>query len=239
METSINEKNIIGPYFNTTFVKIIGLHPNQMTKDRLYIGLKNNLIKKFQNRCLESYGYVCKIYSIIEKDGGLIIPENFNAAAMYKVKFNCKLCRPLKNTIIVCEVKAINPSLIFLINGPIRCIIYHGYDQINKEKFTYDNKRDILIGHIDNNMGVKIIVGSFINVKCVDTRIQNRTKEIFMIGILDSVASQEEAEKANINKEAEDKLQFKEYDEYVQYENELVDEKEDTDETEIETETEI
>lgn len=224
------DKQNIGPYFNTTFVKTIGLHPNQMNK-KIYKNLKNNLIKKFQNKCFGSYGYISKIYGILEKEGGLITPENPLAPAIYKVKFQCKLCRPLRGSTIVFEVKAINTALIYLVNGPIHCVIFEGYDQINKEKFTFDERRNVLIGHIDNNKGVKIVAGTFVKVKCVDIRIENGTKKIMILGVLDSIATPEESEKANIERELEDKLPFYDYDEYSSRdaieERDEIDEKED------------
>jgi DNA-directed RNA polymerase subunit E'/Rpb7 len=203
----------ISPYFNTIFTKTIGLHPNQMNK-KIYKNLKNNLMKKYQNRCFGSFGYIYKIYGILEKEGGLITPENSLAPAMYKVKFQCKLCRPLRGSTIIFEVKAINTALIYLVNGPIHCVIFEGYDQINKQNFTFDERRNILVGHINNNKGVKIVAGTFVKVKCIDIRIEDGTKKIMILGILDSVATQEESERANIEKELEDKLPFYDYDEY-------------------------
>jgi DNA-directed RNA polymerase subunit E'/Rpb7 len=223
-----SEKNesFIGPYFNTTFTKTIGLHPNQMNK-KLNKNLKDNLIKKFQNKCFGSYGYIYKIYKITEKDGGLIIPENPLAPAMYKVTFQCKLCRPLRGSTIILEVKAINTNLIYLVNGPIHCVIFEGYDQINKKKFTFDERRNILVGHLDNKKGVKVGPGTFVKVKCIDLRIENGTKKITMLGILDSIASKEESEKAFIEKEQEEDLPFYDYEDYSSkdiIEEELVDE---------------
>lgn len=209
------EKNesVVGPYFNTTFTTTIGLHPNQMNK-KINKNLKENLIKKFQNKCFGSYGYIYKIYKILEKEGGLIIPENPIAPAEYKVTFQCKLCRPLRGSTIIFEVKAINTNLIYLVNGPIHCVIFEGNDHINKKNFTFDERRNILIGHIDNKKGVKVDSGTFVKVKCIDLRIENGTRKITMLGILDSVASKEESEKAYIEKEQEEDLPFYEYEDY-------------------------
>jgi DNA-directed RNA polymerase subunit E'/Rpb7 len=231
------EKNddIIGPYFNTTFVKTIGLHPNQMNKI-IYKNLKDNLIKNYQNKCFGSYGYIYKIYKILEKEGGLIIPENSLSPAIYKVKFQCKLCRPLRGSSIVLEVKAINRTLLYLINGPIHCLIFEGYDQINKENFTYDENQNVLFAHVDNNKntGIKVKPGTFVMVKCVDIRIENGTKKIMMLGILDRIATPEESEKANVERELEEKLPYYDYDEYSS--NDVIEEKEEFEKEEGEPE---
>jgi DNA-directed RNA polymerase subunit E'/Rpb7 len=212
-----NNGDFIGPYLNTEFSTIVGLHPNQMTK-KLYEHLKNNLIKKYQNKCFNSYGYIAKIYSITEKEGGLITPENSLAPAIFKVKFVCKLCRPLKGSHIICEVRAINKAVIYLRNGPIQGIIFDGYDQINKNNFTFDDRRNVLIGHIGDGKGVKVIPGTFVKVKCEDIRIENGTNRIIIWPILDSVATDEESEKSNIEKELEEELQHFDFEEYKELE---------------------
>lgn len=203
----------IGPYFNTTFTKTIGLHPNQMNK-KIYKNLKDNLIKNFQNKCFDSAGYIYKIYGITEKKGGLITPENVNAPALYNVTFKCKFCRPIRGSTIVFEVKAINTALIYLVNGPIHCVIFEGYNQINKEKFTFDERRNVLIGHLDEKNGLKVVVGTYVKVKCDDMRIENGTKRIMIIGILDSLATKEEIEKSNIDRESEETLPYYDFEDY-------------------------
>jgi DNA-directed RNA polymerase subunit E'/Rpb7 len=219
----MEKEYIVGPYFNTTFTKTIGLHPNQMNK-KIYKNLKDNLIKNFQNKCFGSYGYIYKIYGISEKKGGLITPENSNSPALYNVSFECKFCRPVKGSTIVFEVKAINTALIYLVNGPINCVIFDGYDHINKKNFTFDEVRNVLIGHLDDKSGKRVVVGTYVKVKCVDMRIEDGTKKIMIIGILDSLASKEDIEKSNIDKESEETLPFYDFDDYSS--KDLVEEKE-------------
>lgn len=211
-------QNTIGPYFNTTLTHEIGIHPNQMNSN-IYINLKNNLIEKFQNKCFGSLGYVCKIYGIVDKKGGLITPENPNLPAIYSVVFKCKFCRPIRGNIIIFEVKSINSAIIFLVNGPINCIIFEGNEQINKNNFTFDEKKNELIGHIDNETGTRVVVGTHVKVKCIDMMIQDKTKRIMIIGTLESLATKEEFEKANFERETENDLKYYEYDEYAGFDN--------------------
>jgi DNA-directed RNA polymerase subunit E'/Rpb7 len=212
MEKNIDEK-VIGPYFNTSFNVNIGLHPVQMRKN-IYENLKNNLIKKYQNKCFNMYGYISKIYNISDIKGGLITPENSLASAIYNVKFQCKICRPLKGSMIIFEVLRVYKALIYLVNGPIQCIIFDGSDKINKDNFFFDESKDMYIGYIDQKRGMLIKPGTFVKVKCIDTRIDH--KRILIMGILDSVANNEEIKKANIEKELEDKLPFYEFDDYIE-----------------------
>src|SRR5665647_1306825 len=99
---SSNENKTTGPYFNTTITTTVGLHPSQMTR-RIYENLKENLIRKYNSKCFGSLGFISKIYNITKREGGHISAENSLSPAAFKVEFLCKLCRPLRNTTIVCE----------------------------------------------------------------------------------------------------------------------------------------
>jgi DNA-directed RNA polymerase subunit E'/Rpb7 len=94
------------------------------------------------------YGYISKIYKIEERHGGEIIAEDPTASATFKLKFSCKLCRPLKGTTIVCEVVSINKTIIGLRNGPIHMIITEG--NINLDNFVYDEKQNVCLAYAQN-----------------------------------------------------------------------------------------
>ena len=66
-----------------------------------------------ENKC-NKYGYVIKIFKIIEYDNGVIEPENFMAFAIYNVKYSARLCKPIENTKIICEIEIINKVIIVL-----------------------------------------------------------------------------------------------------------------------------
>ena len=235
METK--EKKIIsnGPYFNTTITTTIGLHPSQMTK-QIYDNLKQNLVKKHQNKCFKSYGFISKIYNITKREGGIIVPENSLSPAMFKVDFTCKLCRPLKNSNIVCEVKSINKVAIFLRNGPIHVFIFFGDDnQINKNIFSFDEEENVIKGKVDKDKSVKIVVGSYINVKCIDIRVENGTQKIIIWGIMDSVATKEERDRAIIESDKDD-IPFVDYEDYTQAEDDILSESDADLESEAESE---
>lgn len=215
--------DIIGPYFNTSFEVEIGLHPSQMRKN-LYENLKKNLIKNYHNKCFKHYGYIMKIYSITKIQGGLITPENSLAPAIFNVTFQCKICRPLKGISLILEVTKIRKAMIYLINGPIHCLIFEGNDRINKENIFFDETRDKYFGKStsDDNKLMQINPGTFVKVNCLDVRMDKR--RVLIIGSLDKIASKEEIKETNINKEAEDILPYYDYDDYATIE--LVDEDE-------------
>jgi len=206
------------PYINTHLYDTITLHANQMNND-IYKHLKTNLIKKYQNKCFNKYGYISKIHKIEEKSGGRLIPEDPMASAVYDIKFLCKLCRPLKKSIIVCEVIKINKSLVYLRNGPINIIIFEESGHINKDNFVFDEKKNLLVAYADKNKdkGIPVIKGTFVKVKVINICIENNSQHIIVIGTLENIASKSEIEQA-IKSREDDNLQFIDYNKYIESE---------------------
>lgn len=202
------------PYFNTTLYANITLHPSQMNND-IYKHLKNNLVDRLQGTCFGSYGYISKIYKIEHRSGGKLVAEDNTASAVYDIKFSCKLCKPLKNTFIVCEIITINKSLIVLKNGPINAFVFEG-SNINKNNFTYDEKRDILLANTEAGKGTPVIVGSFAKIKIGDSKMDGY--RIIVIGTLESMATKQEID-ISLKKIESDDIQSMKYEEYVAVEN--------------------
>jgi DNA-directed RNA polymerase subunit E'/Rpb7 len=204
-----------GPYFNTYLYDTVTLYANQMNND-IYSHLKSNLINKHQNRCFGKYGYISKLHKIEEKTGGKLIPEDPMASAVYDVKFSCKVCRPLKESIIVCEVIAINKVLVHLRNGPISILIFEASGHINKENFVFDERKNLLMAYIDKNkkQGVPVIKGTFVKVKIIDVHMENNAERIVVIGTLESIASKTEIEESVKAREM-DGVGYVNYNEYI------------------------
>ena len=119
---------ITTPYFDTELYSRILIHPQQINND-IYINLKNNLKKKVEKKC-NKYGFITKVYKIVDYSDGEIIPENFDASHVFNVKFSCRVCRPVINNKIICKIDLLNKALIKASNGPIICII--GINYINE-----------------------------------------------------------------------------------------------------------
>lgn len=207
--------SLSSPYFNTYLYTTVTLQASQMNND-IYKHLKDNLIRKLEGRCYGKYGYVSKVYKIEERTGGNIIPEDPMASAVYNIKFSCKLCRPLKETIIVCEVITINDKLICLRNGPIVIIIFGEIGNINRDNFYFDDKKNALIAYIDDqkSKGVQVNRGDHVKVKIMDVRLEDKTNRIVVIGTLESLATTGERDESIKGKERDD-LGFVNYDEYM------------------------
>lgn len=208
--------NIQNPYVNTYLYSNVGLHPSQFDND-IYKHLKNNLTRKLQGRCYKGYGYISKIYKIDERQGGGIIAEDPSASAIYKVKFSCKICRPLKGTIIICEVMAINKSIIHLRNGPINVLIFEESGTVNQNNFVFDDKKNVLLAKIENNQKIPVVVGTHVEIKVIASRIEHNSNRILIMGTLENIASKSAIEES-IKQREYDGFSFTNYDDYVETE---------------------
>lgn len=200
------------PYFNTYLTTEIVLHPSQMNND-IYKHLKNNLIERFQDKCFQHYGYIIKIYNIEERKGGNVIAEDPTASAKYVVKFSCKLCKPLKNSVIVCEILGINKAIIHLRNGPINVVVLES--NLNGNNFIFDEKRNIFLAKDENGKtGSPILKGSYVKVRVLNIQIEDKSLRILVSGSLETLASKEEIERMILDRE-NDHNEFVDYDAYI------------------------
>jgi DNA-directed RNA polymerase subunit E'/Rpb7 len=109
--------NPINPYKNVVQYTKVSLEPHQMNSD-ISIHLKANLKKKVEKKCNKN-GFVDQVYKILTYGDGIMKPENLSGNVLYDIKYHCKLCLPIENSIIISQVKIINPDLVITINGPI------------------------------------------------------------------------------------------------------------------------
>ena len=175
--------DITCPYYDTELFSKLILYPIQINND-IYINLKNNLKEKVEKKC-NKYGYITKVYKILDMSEGEIIPENFDASVIFNVKFSCRICLPTINKKIICKVDLYNKSLIKAINGPIICIISN--NNINTDNFSIDNKGDYI--HTSNT---PIKTGSHIIVKINGLNFYGGDERILLLGQLDDLPTNEE-----------------------------------------------
>ena len=174
---------IVCPYFDSELFSRVIIYPNQIDND-IYINLKNNLKKKVEKKC-NKYGYITKVYKILDLSEGEVIPENFDASITYDVKFSCRICLPTINQIIICKVELFNKSLIKATNGPIICIISN--NNINTEKFIMNNDGDYV--HKSNAI---IKTGTLVSIKINALNFYAGDERILLLGLLDDIPSTSE-----------------------------------------------
>jgi DNA-directed RNA polymerase subunit E'/Rpb7 len=167
------------------------LYPHQMDNN-VYINLKKNLEKKVINKCFSRYGYIIKIIEIINHKFGIIEAENTEASALFDVSFSCKLCAPLKNKQIICQIDKINRVLITAVNGPILIIIPN--NRINDKLFFKDNNDNIRYKN-EGSTSVPLQPKDFIKVTLKTIEFNDGEERIKAIGFIDNMATEEEKKK--------------------------------------------
>ena len=193
-------------YINTELTENITLHPSQLNNE-IYINLKNKLIDDYENKCLRNYGYITKIYEITEYKNAIIHTNNPLCSATFKLKYTCRLCVPLKNKIVVCEVDSMNKHIITLKNGPLKVIVT--LNRINTDNFLKDNNNNLV--YLDKNKNnIKLSEGSFVKIIIISILFNHGDSSIKSIGFLDSVANEDEIKNYWTS-------QFDRDDEYIDY----------------------
>ena len=179
---NIDNNELSTPYQNIELASVVSLKPNQLNNN-LYINLKENLSDKVLNKCCK-YGYVTKIYDIIEYSDGIIRPEDFTGNVFYNLLYNAEICKPINNTYIV--VKIINLTSIFIVaqNGPIVSVIK--IKEFNDNNFKLNNKNEIIHGD------KKLEVNDHIVIKIYNSKFIFNDKRITAISFLDRMATDKE-----------------------------------------------
>jgi DNA-directed RNA polymerase subunit E'/Rpb7 len=154
--------------------------------NKIYLHLKDNLIKKLVGKCYKNYGYITNIYKIEQISDGLIELENTSCSSKMIVKFSCRLCYPIKNKEIICVIHRMNKALISAINGPIKAIITP--DKINKDVFFIDVDR-----FIRTKQNSEIVVPNiYVKVIILESSFSDHDNDILTIGFLQDIATPEE-----------------------------------------------
>jgi DNA-directed RNA polymerase subunit E'/Rpb7 len=222
------------PYFNTYLYSNISLHPSQMCNG-IMTSLKENLIKKLQNRCYKSFGFITKIYNIKITKNGIIVPEDTSASALFEVKFSCKLCKPILNTSVVCEIVTIIKNTIYLKNGPINAVICitdeHNNININLDNFIIKNNN--VLYKLDKNNAKILNTGMFVKIKIIQLQFKDRSTHIRVEGYLERLATESEIDET-IKLFEDDDMEYIKYTDYDTKYKKIIeyDDKTDSDETE-------
>lgn len=200
---------MISPYINTKLKTSVLLQPYQMNNN-IYINLKRNLEEKVAGKCFSKYGYIVKVIEIINYKDGVIEAENTEASALFDLDFSCRICAPLRNTQIICQIEKINKQLITAINGPILIIITN--DRINTNIFFKDNNNNIR--YKKDGVSNMLQQNDFIKITLQTLRFYDGDEKIKAIGFIDDIAN--DAEQKKFYEE-----QYKEKDTLVDFEEHI------------------
>lgn len=170
----------------TTPVKSIIQHtrvmapPHMMNSD-----IDDNLLillqQKVEGKC-NRYGFVEKVHSIKEYVEDIMTPENLSGSAPYLISYHCNIMIPTENTTIIGMVKALNPELAIVVNGPIIVFIPKANidtniwdissDFTDRKNKTLLKQNDYVKIHLDK---VKINQGD-VQIKCIG-KLLNRASD--------------------------------------------------------------
>ena len=178
---------MFSPYINTKLYTNVILNPNQMNNN-IYLNLKKNLTDMIEKKCFGDYGYIVEVFNILEYDNAVIEAESTTASSTYDVIFTCRLCKPIKNKVIICEVNNINPILIKLTNGPLVVIITD--NRINYKKFFRDTNKNIR--YKKDNVSVVLNDSDFVKVTIVQYTFNSGDDKIVALGFLEDMAYEDD-----------------------------------------------
>lgn len=188
------------PYITTELTTSIAIEPS-LLNNNLYNNLKDKLKDKVLNKCLQ-LGFVTNIYNISHYSNGILIPENFSGDILFNIKYNARLCYPIKNTNIVAKIINITKVLIVAANGPIVVIIkINNFDNTNLKK---NNKNEITYS---NNL-LKLEDDIIINIENIN--INDKDTRILVLGKLINIANENDT-KIGYDIENIDITEYEEY----------------------------
>lgn len=210
---------ISSPYITTTLVSVVNLNARQMD-NKIYKNLKENLIKNLENKCYRNYGFISKIYNVEQYTDGFIIAENPTASATFKLKFNCRLCNPLKNQNIVCKLMKILSKNAFINsqNGPITVI--STATRINEEVFHKEPNTGKLWYKNSDGSNIEVKPGSYVVVNIESKSFNDKDDIIMALGTIIRLATEEEINNSFKDEYGVDQMNnVIDFDEYIKSEN--------------------
>lgn len=208
--------SITSPYVNTVLVSYVVLMPNQLDNN-LYLYLKSNLVAKHEGKCFKNFGYVSKIFEILDVSDGFIPAENPNSEVKFRVKFSCHLCHPLRKKVIICKVHKMSSQLINVTNGPINAMIVSR--NINKDKFFIDSRNGKIMIRGPDNKATELLAGRHVKIRIIQTMFMNDEQIIKVFGELLDVATDKEIKESIEDEYAGIDKKLIEYEKYISDEN--------------------
>jgi DNA-directed RNA polymerase subunit E'/Rpb7 len=194
--------NLVSPYRNLNQTTRISIEPYHMNSD-IILNLKLKIKEKIEKKCNVN-GYIVEVYRILEYSDGIMPPENLNGCAIYNITYQCKICIPIENTLIIGQVKVINQELIIANNGPIWIFI-------PKENID-SNYWEIIDGYKNRNNNKKLVIEDFVKIQITHKRNNKNDNQINTIGKLVDYATEDEVKnffgsKINKNNDQEQSIQ--------------------------------
>lgn len=173
------------PYVDTTFKILINVRPNQLNND-VRENIKTNLIEEYENKCFKKYGFISKIYDVIDCSEGRVFSDNGFSLVSFTISFSCQLCKPIPNDQIICKIKQVTEELIKLENGPMKMFVTP--ERINKQLFFIDNHNNIRLTQTKE----KLTNASCVKATILQIMMNDKDTVITALGSINDIATEEE-----------------------------------------------
>jgi DNA-directed RNA polymerase subunit E'/Rpb7 len=161
--------------------------------NNVYLHLKKNLELKIMNKCFNKYGYILKVIEIFKFEDPVIEAENVDASALFSLDFSCKICLPMKNMQIICQIQKFNKLLMVANNGPISVVITN--NRIDGDVFFKDNNNNIRYKDKNGSQESKLLgPKDFVKVTIQTVKFFDGDEKITTIGFLNDIANDKEVE---------------------------------------------
>ena len=143
------------------------------------IVLKN----KAEKKC-NKFGYIDSIVRIRAYSEGHLVSENLQGSVSYDVSYDCKICIPIENTIIIGKIKAINQELIMAENGAI--VIFIPKTNIDSNIWNISNEFTL------RKEGTKLKIDDYVKIFIEKKKVSQNDTKIKCIGKLLNLATSDE-----------------------------------------------
>jgi DNA-directed RNA polymerase subunit E'/Rpb7 len=196
-----------GPYFITTLEADVRVHPSQMDNN-IMDNIKRNLEKTYTGKCYNKYGYIDKIYDVSDDiKGGIIRGEDNTSSSVHRVKFNCRICNPMKDSVIVGSIIGVNNMIIVAMNGPIKFII--NGTNINTDNVQFKKAAYYPVTSKGELINKPLTNGSHVYIKIMSKKIVNKKDKIIVFGRLESIITDDKLAIASIKAQYEQSEKIK------------------------------
>lgn len=176
---------LVSPYYDTYQYTKIKVEPHYFNSD-LESNMLHILRQKESKKCNKN-GFIDEIYQISKYNDGVIEAENLSGGAVFDIEYNCRICEPILNSTIICQVKTINPELVICSNGPI--IVFAPKERLDKTFWDFNESFKNKVS------GKDLKENDFVKVEILDRRINQGDYHINTIGRLMDNATKSEISK--------------------------------------------
>lgn len=184
IDTNIDINKLQNPYSNKILSTRILVPCTKLNSD-IYLNIKNILKNKYEGNCIK-YGYISKIFKILDYSENNIDINNLDCSVSYFVKYSARLCYPVENTLIIAKIITMNKQFFVAENGPITNMIK--YNNVNESKFKLDEQHNIIVKKTKK----KLDIGNYVKIQIQAKKMYNNDNKIGTLSYLIDVPTQTE-----------------------------------------------